>query len=226
MNMRHNFDEIGDNSLLQEHDVIKTIIYKFPYQGYSKIMVVFEEFNTNEDFEHLSSIDILSLAEILDRFIGLGILKSHGDINERVLSIFPIMNRLNEYSKLVDKEIKRRKLPKLKNDSQEVKQRLQFDVKKGLAYFVGLDGISKTAPFRNGTSEYNIFMFLINNSHAPATTSILISELEKIRGGGVDVPDEKQRVIDKIKAIRKKLGKAVITTTTNGYLLNCMVTKV
>lgn len=97
-------------------------------------------------------------------------------------------------------------------------------LRDGKTTFTNQKGMVREATFVKNTSEYSILVFLAEHIGTPIETNTLISQLKSARENA-NYADEKQRVIDKIKAIRKKLGKEIISSTPNGYLLDCEVTR-
>lgn len=88
--------------------------------------------------------------------------------------------------------------------------------------FISSNGAKKIGLFRTETSEYKILMHLVSNHHVPFQTGKLSDQLNDPRGKA-DNPDKKQRVLDKIRAIRKKLGDELIKTTPKGYIIDCEI---
>lgn len=115
----------------------------------------------------------------------------------------------------------------MKNDSDYFKrnEHLSFDkllVPKLTIYeedcrfeFRSSYGKIQQGQFLPDTSEYKILMHLIENKHTPIDTTQLIPHLKPQRKDAD--ADDKQRVVDVISAIRGKLGKSVIKTTSKGY---------
>ena len=91
--------------------------------------------------------------------------------------------------------------------------------------FTSSKGITKTTNYlHTNTSEYKILMYLVENHRVPVEVSNLINQLIDPRRNS-DEPDGKQRVLDKITAIRKKLGSELIKTTSKGYKIDCEITR-
>lgn len=88
--------------------------------------------------------------------------------------------------------------------------------------FTSSNGAKKIGLFRTETSEYKILMHLVTNHHIPFQTGKLSAQLNNPRENA-DNPDIKQRVLDKIRAVRKKLGDEVIKTTPKGYVIDCEI---
>ena len=88
--------------------------------------------------------------------------------------------------------------------------------------FISSNGTKKMGLFRTETNEYKILMYLITNHRIPFQTGKLSDQLNVSRRNADDA-DKKQRVLDKITAIRKKLGEELIKTTPKGYVIDCEI---
>lgn len=104
------------------------------------------------------------------------------------------------------------------------KARLIFSNGDGTVTYTLPDGKETKAEFRKDTSEYRILIHLARNKGVPQSTSELIeANLLKEARKNVDYDDQKQRVIDKIKPIREKLGKDLVKKKPDGYVIDCDV---
>lgn len=103
--------------------------------------------------------------------------------------------------------------------------KLRINAAKNEFQFTSSNGSANQKSFRRNTSEFQILMYLIDNHRIPVETGELIKKL-KPRRKNTKYADPKQRVIDKITAIRKSLGTEVISTTPNGYIIECEILRI
>lgn len=82
----------------------------------------------------------------------------------------------------------------------------------------------RTEYLHTNTSEYKILMYLVENHRIPIEMSKLIDQLKAARTNA-NYSDKKQRVLDKITAIREKLGHELIKTTPKGYKIDCKIVR-
>ncbi|MDO8487555.1 MAG: hypothetical protein Q7S45_04625 [Candidatus Curtissbacteria bacterium] len=131
---------------------------------------------------------------------------------------FEALARFDEFYKLYTKKIG--KLVNRGEWEEEVSRiRLVFDSTKDTVAYINLNGEKREDTFKKNTSEFRILSHLAQNKGVQFSTSKLTDVLKDARMSIGDA-DPKQRVIDKIKAIRNKLGKEVIISTPNGYVID------
>lgn len=159
---------------------------------------------------------------IIERLSQEGLLHSEGSNNYGGILIGPYVEKLQKAKVFLKKEKVPDQPNKQDNPKETIRERLIIDSKNMTATYISQAGISKNAPFKKGTSEYAILLHLAQNKNIPYDTVQLVDKLKDARqSAGYTAPGK--RVIDKISAIRKKLGKEVIKSTPNGYVIECEI---
>lgn len=139
---------------------------------------------------------------------------------------FSIMTFRIEYPKFDQTYEKFRKLNEAIPDRKKSGARIVLNLNKGDVIYTDSEGKDHEAKFNKNTSEYLILLYLARNKGSVFSTSELIDENLSLLKGARDHAEDaspKQRVIDKIKAIRKKLDKDVIKSESGGYVVDCEV---
>ena len=132
---------------------------------------------------------------------------------DSIRGIYPLFDQVYEKYQALNKAI----TPKIASGGK-----LLFQSKCDTVTFIDKNGESQSADFSKNTSEYRILSHLAKNKGEAFNTPALIDLLKDPRELAVEA-SESQRVIDKIKAIRKKLGKDAVKTVSGGYSIECEV---
>jgi hypothetical protein len=207
--------KLGVTQLFQEHDILKTILFEIYRQSSFKVFISYEKFNKGGDFDHLGDVDLLSLAQILDRFAVLGVIEAKAGLEKNIFTIYPLEDDMKNYLALIESEINSRhvlgNLPKL-----------VFFKDRNLFEYQDKTGTTFSAYFRNSTNQFKLLSVFLNSPKNAFETTKLANYLLEPREGG-EGASEKNRVIDTITAINKKFKCLVIHKSKQGYILDCNV---
>lgn len=132
---------------------------------------------------------------------------------DSIRGIYPLFNQVYE---------KYQKLNEVLVSTVLSGEKLLFQSKVNTITFTDKNGKSQSSDFNKNTSEYLILSHLAKNKGERFNISDLAGVLKDSRSSAIDA-DPKQRVIDKVKAIRNKLGKEVIKSMPNGYVVDSEV---
>lgn len=209
----YDFETLSNSDLFQEHDLLKTILYKSRYHlPNEEVQAHYDDFNNPSYFHHLSpELDLNRIELILRRLKPFEIINAKGRVARYHSGTYYFQinkAQLEEAIKVITKEIKGRSV------SANAKK-VEFNSDTGEAkYFVNGLLVSK-ATFNPITNEYKIFTHFLQNNHKSVNYQDLIKELKSPRRLA-EGADDKRRVKDVIDAIENKLGKDVIERIANG----------
>ena len=168
--------------------------------------------------------DVADEEKILDSLITNGVLEHTQPVRTIIVSEKDPYLQQNIYDFWVNKKLFLELYEKLGKNVLDKRRGKLLISNDGQTTYTSVKGTAKTAKFNKNTSEYLILDHLAMNPGIAVETTRLIDKLKTNRNNA-DYADPKQRVLDKIKAIRKKLGNEIITTTPNGYILDCEVVR-